>query len=96
MDARLRSRRKEGRSFTLKALSAVRRATVLSEGGTVVGTIEPEGLLTRRARIKMTDELPLVLKLFVVWLTMLLWKRESGAGDPGMGADPGATGAGAG
>ena len=69
---------------------------VLSEGGIVAGTIEPEGILTRRARIKMLDELPLVLKLFVIWLTILLWKRGSEAGNPGMGADPGASGMGAG
>jgi hypothetical protein len=86
----------EGRSLTLKALSAVRRAMVLSEGEIVVGTIEPEGILTRRARIQMLDELPFVLKLFAIWLTMLLWKRESEAGNPGAGVDPGATGAGLG
>ncbi|MCX6559393.1 MAG: hypothetical protein NTZ26_02655 [Candidatus Aminicenantes bacterium] len=80
----------EGRAFTLKALSPVRRAMVLSEGGVVVGTIEPEGILTRQARIKMLDELPLVLKLFVIWLTLLIWKRESDSGHPGTGVDPGA------
>jgi hypothetical protein len=80
----------EGRSFTLKALSPVRRAMVMSEGEIVVGTIEPEGMLTRQARIKMLDELPLVLKLFVIWLTMLIWKRESDSGHPGTGVDPGA------
>jgi hypothetical protein len=83
----------ERRSFTLKALSPVRRAMVLSEGDIVVGTIEPEGILTRRARIKMLDELSPPFILFAVWLTLLIWKRESDRGHSGAGMDPGATGA---
>ena len=79
----------EGRSFTLKALSPVRRAMVMSEGDIVVGTIEPEGMLTRRARIKMLDELSPPLILFAVWLTLLMWKRESDAGHPGRAWTPG-------
>lgn len=86
----------EGRSFALKAWSAMRRAMVLWEGGIAIGSIAPEGVLTRRARIELPEELPLALKLFLVWLTMLMWKRESGAGNSGAGMDPGAAGMGAG
>jgi hypothetical protein len=81
----------EGRLLTLKAWSSMRRAMALWEGGTTIGTIAPDGILTRRARIKLPDELPLALDLFLVWLTMLLWKRGADSETPGLGGDPGST-----
>ena len=44
-----------------------------------IGSIDPVAWYSRRARVDLPDELPPVLKAFVVSLTMLLWKRHSDA-----------------
>lgn len=66
-----------GRLFTLEPRAAWKRELVLHEGDRELGAIIPEKVFARRARVELTDDLPLVLKLFVVWLTLLLWKRTS-------------------
>jgi hypothetical protein len=68
-----------GKQYTLKGRSIWRRERVLYDGGREIGAIIPEGLFSRRARAELPDTLPLLLRLFVVWLTMLLWKREADA-----------------
>ena len=67
----------EGRRYTLKRRSLWQRALVLYEGEKEIGSLVPIGLFTRRAQIALPDELPLLLRLFVIWLAMLLWKRDS-------------------
>ena len=37
----------------------------------------PEGLFTRRARINLPEELPLPVRVFMIWLTVILWKRDA-------------------
>jgi hypothetical protein len=69
----------EGRHYTLKGRSFWQRELVLYEGEREIGSIAPTGFFTRRAQVGLPEELPLILRLFVVWLTMLLWKRESDA-----------------
>jgi len=69
----------EGRHYALKARSFWRRELVLYEGETEVGSLVREGFFTRRTRVQLPEELPLVLRLFLIWLTMLLWKRDSDA-----------------
>ena len=69
----------DGKQYTLKARSIWRRERVLYDGDQEIGAVVPEGLFNRRARVELPDDLPLVLRLFVVWLTMLLWKRDSDA-----------------
>lgn len=68
-----------GKQYTLKPRSTWRRERVLFEGNREIGAIVPESCFSRRARVRLPDELPLVLRLFVVWLTMLVWKRDSDA-----------------
>jgi len=70
-----------GRQYTLKARSLGRREFVLYENEREIGTIAPEGPFTKRARVALPEELPLLLRLFVIWLTMLLWKRNSDAAE---------------
>jgi hypothetical protein len=68
-----------GRTYTLKPRSAWGREMVLHEGDREVGSIAPEKMIVRRASVQLPEELPLQVKLFVVWLTMMLWKRSSDA-----------------
>ena len=65
------------RHFVLKAKSAWRREFNLLSGDQMLGTVVPAGLFTRRAKVEFNDDLPLECAAFVVWLTLLLWKRNS-------------------
>lgn len=66
-----------GRTYTLRAASLFRRAFTLFEGETEIGRVSPQGILSRRAEVDLPDAWPLPLKIFIVWLAVLLWKRDS-------------------
>lgn len=68
------------RQYTLKKESWAGRSFVLIQGDIEVGSIRPEGVLTRKASVDLPGDMPMPLQLFVVWLTILLWKREADAG----------------
>ena len=73
----------EGRRFTLKKRSGWSREVVLFEGDRELGSIAPEGFFTTRAKVGLPEDLPIPLRLFSIWLTMLLWKRGADAADSG-------------
>src|SRR5262249_10933633 len=66
-----------GTQYTLRAKSFFRRAFLLLRGSEQVGSLSPEGVFTRRAQIDLPEELPLEMKVFIVWLAIILWKRQS-------------------
>jgi hypothetical protein len=68
-----------GRTWTLEPRSAWGRAMTLLTNGRPVGDITPGGIWTRRATATLPEELSLPVQVFVVWLAVLLWKRESDA-----------------
>jgi hypothetical protein len=66
-----------GRQYTLRANWPSRRAFRLLDGETEIGSISPEGFLTRRAAVVMPQDMPLLVQVFVVWLAIILWKRDA-------------------
>ena len=64
-------------TYVLKALSAFRRKCGVFRDVWPIGSIEPESWLGRRARVQFTTEVSPVLQAFLVWLTLLLWKRDA-------------------
>lgn len=64
------------REYTLDARSAFRRAFVLLDGSREIGTIEPTSALTREAIANLPDSWPLPIRAFVIWLTMIQWRRD--------------------
>lgn len=68
------------RQYTLKKESWAGRSFVLIQGDLEIGSIRPEGVLTRKATVQLPDDMPMPLQVFVIWLTILLWKREADAG----------------
>jgi len=66
-----------GRSFTLEAESALRRKFVLKDGEGLVGSIFPEGTFTRKCIVDLPPDIPLAVRVFMIWLVIILWKRES-------------------
>ena len=69
-----------GRQYTLRATSAFRRTFVLLDGSTRIGSLSPEGLFTRRAAVDLPPTFPLDVRVFIIWLTAMLWKHEEAAG----------------
>ena len=72
-----------GTRYTLCAEAIFRRAFLLLDGSTQIGSLSPQGIFTRRATVDLPEELPLVVKVFLVWLVIILWKRESDGGTAG-------------
>jgi hypothetical protein len=72
--------RVEGREYTLRQLSSWRREFGLFAADARVGSVIPESWLNRRAEVMLPDDMPGCASAFVVWLTLLMWKRDSDAG----------------
>jgi hypothetical protein len=68
-----------GRTLRLRPRSAWGRALVLHEGEREVGDVRPRALWSRRATATLPDTLPLPVRLFVLWLAVLVWKRDDEA-----------------
>jgi hypothetical protein len=69
----------EDKTYTLKAESAFGRTFLLLKNDRQIGSIAPAGIFTRKAMVDLPDELPLPVKVFLLWLTVILWKRDSEA-----------------
>lgn len=69
----------DGKEYTLEAESVGYRKFVLSEGGQQIGSVYPEHALTRRSVIDFPEAIPLVVRVFMFWLVMILWKRAADA-----------------
>src|SRR5678815_603760 len=65
------------RTYVLEAASIFRRKFVLRETSGEIGSISPERACYRNALIYLPVELSLPVRLFMAWLTLLLWKREA-------------------
>ena len=61
--------------FCWEAESPLTRSFVLRKGNKVIGSMRPDTAFTRRATIDLPEELPLERKLFLAWLTLLMWRR---------------------
>ena len=67
-------------SYKLTKQSLVSRSLILFEGDVEVGCIRPESCLSRKATVSLPEAMPAAVQLFVIWLAILLWKRDSDAG----------------
>ena len=68
-----------GRQYELKPRDMFTRTVELRTGSTVVGRLSAKGVFSRRMNVDLPETLPLPVRMFVTWLTVILWKRDSGA-----------------
>lgn len=72
------------RRYSLKRNSAFGRAFTILQGDTVVGSVRPAGVFSRRAVVELPVDWPVPVQVFVFWLVLVIWKRdESGAAAAG-------------
>jgi hypothetical protein len=69
--------------YVLKAVTAFRRKYAVFRGEYRIGSIVPGLWLRRRATVEFAEDLPLLRQAFLVWLTLLLWKRDYDAAASG-------------
>jgi hypothetical protein len=67
------------KAYTLKAKSIFGRAFVLTENDREVGSIAPQGFLGRKAKAELPDDLTLEVRVFLIWLVVIMWKRKAKA-----------------
>ena len=68
-----------GRTLRLQPRSPWGRALALLEGEREVGDVRPRRIWSRRATATLPDTLPLSVRFFVLWLAVLIWKRDDDA-----------------
>jgi hypothetical protein len=66
-----------GKDYTLLKPSIWRRAFALMDGDRQIGSIAPESLWTRRAAADLPADWPVPIRSFVIWLVLILWKRDA-------------------
>jgi hypothetical protein len=69
-----------GKDYTLRKPSLWRRAFALMDGERQIGSIAPDTAWTRRATAELPPDWPAPVKAFVIWLVIILWKRDANAG----------------
>jgi hypothetical protein len=68
-----------GTQFELRPKSALTRGFRLLKGEQVVGTLSPASIWSRKINVELPEDIPLLTRAFVVWLTVLLWRRDANA-----------------
>ena len=68
-----------GSRFELKPGSSFTRRFKLLKDGKTVGTLSPASFLNRRINVELPEDIPLQIRAFIVWLTVLLWRRDAAA-----------------
>ncbi len=66
----------DAKVYRWEAESAFVRAFRLLDGEQVIGSMRPENVFTRRATIELPDEFSAERKAFLVWLALLMWRRQ--------------------
>jgi hypothetical protein len=69
----------DGREYTLRKASVWRRDFELMHGARRIGTLAPESWRTRRATADLPSDWPAPITAFVIWLVIIMWKREATA-----------------
>lgn len=66
-----------GKDYTLRKRSIWRRAFALMDGERQIGSIAPASAWSRRAAADLPPDWPVPITAFVIWLVIILWKRDA-------------------
>ena len=73
----------EGRDYMLRKVSVWRRTFVLEDADREIGHIVPHSFWRRDGTATLPAAWPLPVRTFVVWLAIILWKRDAEAAAAG-------------
>ena len=68
--------RHDDRTYELDKRSFWTRTFVVRSGHTEIGTLSLTSAWRRHAAVELPEQWPLPLKIFAIWLTVILWRRE--------------------
>lgn len=68
-----------GNRYVLEAASYLGRAMVVSCNDQLIGALRPQGFFTWRMDVDLPADMSVLLKSFIFWLAVLLWKRDAEA-----------------
>lgn len=68
-----------GRSFEFRKPSIWKNRFELEESGKPAGFVESRGFFRREYVADLPEELPAVVRLFILWLTLIIAKRQQAA-----------------
>ena len=66
-----------GKSYMQRKPSAWRRAFVLLDEERHIGSVSPLSAWTRQATADLPRDWPMPIKAFIIWLVIILWKRDA-------------------
>ena len=69
-----------GREYTLRKESIFSRGFALLDGEQQIGSVAPNSWWTRDAAVDLPNTWPLPIRVFVIWLALIIWKRDANAG----------------
>jgi hypothetical protein len=67
------------KSYTLKKASIFGRSFVLTKNDRQVGLIAPKRFFGRKAKAEFSDDLAMEVRVFLIWLVIVMWKRNAKA-----------------
>ncbi|MFQ5568745.1 MAG: hypothetical protein ACE5G0_03660 [Rhodothermales bacterium] len=69
----------DDKRYMLKARAAFFRAFELLEGEQRIGVLSPDHAFTRKMTADLPEAMPLAVRVFIIWLVLILWKRDANA-----------------
>ena len=69
----------DGERYVVARRSLLGRAFVLRKGDREIGAIVPAAFFSRRATADLPPDLPVPLRMFVLWLVIVSWRRAARA-----------------
>lgn len=74
-----------GDHYTLRAEHPVTRRFVVERDGARIGGIVPDHIFTRRCSVDLPNSVPMEVQFFMLWLTLLMWRRAARSTSGGAG-----------
>ena len=71
---------RDQRTYLLRKRSIWRNEFVLLDGEREIGSIARKSFWTRQATVALPEDWPLPTRAFVIWLVLMLWKRDADNG----------------
>ncbi len=62
--------------YELAPTSAFSSSFVLLQGGKTVGRIRREGIFSRRMKADLPETLPVAVRVFILWLVLMMLRRR--------------------